>query len=293
MPKDNRLGRGIGALIPDIGEEILGAKPGTKKGMLQVDIVDINLNPFQPRKFFSEPEMAELATSIKSKGVLQPLLVSCSKEGGYQLIAGERRLRAAQSAGLSRVPVVVVDAEEKDFAEIALIENIQREDLNVVEEAEAYQKLIEHFEYTQEELSRRVGKSRTVITNALRLLRLSKGIKKALVEKKISMGHARAYLGLDQSCQQEELHSQVVKKGLSVRQTEGLVKSLGNKKQKKPTNTDKTIEIQDGFIENELRKKFSTKIKIVKSGEKGKIVIEFYSAEEFDRIYDLLRGSAT
>ncbi|MCP4714641.1 MAG: ParB/RepB/Spo0J family partition protein, partial [Deltaproteobacteria bacterium] len=197
---------------------------------------------------------------------------------------------AALKAGLSTVPVIVKDVDDRARQEIALIENIQREDLNVLEEAEAYQGLIERFSYTQEEVSKRVGKSRTVVTNSLRLLKLSSTIKADLLDDKVSMGHARAYLGLDDPLLQQEVHRTVIKKGLSVRQTEDCVKrhrsgSFKTKSTKKQQNTSE----YDHVVE-ELRKRFATKIDVSRSGKRGKIVIEFFSGDDFERIYDLLRG---
>ncbi len=287
MSKNRGLGKGISALIPDIDREVFS----TKQGMVQANIDGIKTNPFQPRKIFSEQEMGDLAASIKEKGVLQPLLVKRDVTG-YQLIAGERRLRAAQMTGLKTVPVIVVEARDEDLPEIALIENIQREDLNVIEEAEAYQSLIDRFNYTQEEVSKKVGKSRAVITNALRLLKLCESIRKDIAANRITMGHARAYLGLDSSVKQEEIHRIVIKKALSVRQTENIIKRIKKANLKTPTKKISHVidKAQNEFILDELRKRFSTKVKISRKGERGKIVLEFYSNEEFDRIYDLLRG---
>jgi ParB family transcriptional regulator, chromosome partitioning protein len=281
------LGRGIGALIPE-GAAVLAQPPA---GVQQASIDHIQVNPFQPRKIFSEKAIAELAASIKSKGVLQPLLVK--KAGtGYQLIAGERRLRAALKAGLQTVPVIVKDVSEQDLREIALIENLQREDLNVIEEAEAYFSLIDSYGYTQEVLSEKVGKSRSAITNALRLLKLSPAIKADLMAGSIDMGHARAYLGLETAASQESVHKQVIKKGLSVRQTEALVKKLkdaagGKKTGKRP---DRAEAAQLELLAGQLQKKLGTKIHITSSGEKGRIVIEYCSHEEFERIFEMLRG---
>ena len=292
MIKKRGLGRGIGALIPDFDESVLDKK-GTQsqKGLFFAPIDEIITNPNQPRKTFSEEAIKELSLSIKEKGVLQPLLVK-KAEKGYELIAGERRLRASHKAGLLVVPVILKDVDEQTSQEIALIENIQRKDLNVLEEAEAYQSLIKRYKYTQEDVSKKLGKNRTVITNALRLLKLSESIKKDLLQEKISMGHARAYLGIESSSVQHEVHKKVLKKGLSVRQAENLIKKLkteglenkGNKKQE-------TEEIQNEFLLNELQKKFSTKVNIIKKGKKGKIIIEYYSEEDLNRIYDVLRGS--
>ena len=281
------LGRGLGALIPE-GEAMLAAP---QAGYQLASIDHIQVNPFQPRKIFSEEAIAELAASIKSKGVLQPLLVK--KDGsGYQLIAGERRLRAALKAGLQTVPVIVKDVNEREAREMALIENLQREDLNVIEVAESYQGLIASFSYTQEMLSEKMGKSRSAITNALRLLKLSPSIKADLMAGAIDMGHARAYLSLESRAAQESAHKEVMKKGLSVRQTEALVKRLkgGDNGKKAEKQTDKAADAQLEYLAGQLQKKLGTRIHIQSSGEKGKIVIEYCSHEDFERIFEMLRG---
>ncbi len=281
------LGRGIGALIPE-GEGVLAP---TTSGVQQASIDHIEVNPFQPRKVFSEEAIADLAASIKSKGVLQPLLVK--KYGsGYQLIAGERRLRAALKAGLATVPVIVKDVDEQNGREIALIENLLREDLNVVEEAEGYQSLIGSYGYTQEVLSEKVGKSRSAIANALRLLKLSPAIKEDLMGGVIDMGHARAYLSLDTRSAQEAAHTEVIKKGLSVRQTEALVKKLkeGNGEKKKEKQTFKSDDAQLAHLSSELQKKLGARVRIQSRGDKGTISIEYCSHDDFERLYEMLRG---
>jgi ParB family chromosome partitioning protein len=281
------LGRGIGALIPE-GEAVLSPPPA---GVQMASIDHIQVNPFQPRKIFAEEAIVELAASIKAKGVLQPLLVK--KDGaGYQLIAGERRLRAAHKAGLQTVPVIVKDVTEQDVREIALIENLQREDLNVIEAAEAYQSLISAYGYTQEILSEKVGKSRSAITNALRLLKLSPAIKADLMAEVIDMGHARAYLSLESRGAQESAHKEVMKKGLSVRQTEALVKKLkeGDTGKKAAKQGDTAAHAQHEYLAGELQKKLGAKIHIHSRGKKGRIVIEYCSHEDFERIFDMLRG---
>lgn len=288
MSKKRGLGRGINALIPDMGA---GAILEANESIAQINIEEIRANPLQPRKIFSEDELRELADSIKEKGVLQPLLVSLDA-AGYELIAGERRLRAAHKAGLSTVPVIIKKVAESERHEIALIENIQRKDLNVLEEAGGYQTLIERYDYTQETVSKKLGKNRTVITNALRLLKLNKNIKQDLINNRISMGHARAYLGLESAAGQQELHRIVLKKGLSVRQTEALTKKLKEDKtvKKQKGGESPAEKAQNEFIIDELRKRFATKVRILRKGERGKIIIEFYSNAEFDKIYDLLRS---
>lgn len=282
------LGRGIGALIP-VEEE----KPGNKDTAHppRVPVAEITTNPHQPRKTFNEEHLQELADSIKEKGVLQPLLV-CRIDNGYELIAGERRLRAAMKAGLQTVPVVFKDVDLRERQEIALIENIQREDLNALEEAEAYQGLIEQFSYTQEEVAKKVGKSRSAVTNALRLLKLDTSIKRDLMQDAITMGHARAYLALDTSAQQKKIHSIVLKKGLSVRQTENYIKKLKADKINIKTNSKTSRGNAKEFehLLGDLRKRFATKIHIEGRADKGRVVLEFFSRDDFERIYDLLRG---
>lgn len=280
------LGRGISALIPDV--DTSGAHPGG--ALLQVAVEQIRTNPHQPRKVFSEEEIAQLADSIREQGVLQPLLVS--REGdGFTLIAGERRLRAATHAGVDTVPVIVREVDERARQEIALIENLQREDLNVIEEAQAYASLIERFSYTQEEVATRVGKSRTVVTNALRILKLPREIQEDLLKQRITMGHARAYLGLETAAEQAEVHKLVVQGGHSVRQTEQLVQKRKQADRKKKRfirpGADKA---QYAHVQDTLRKHLGTKVNILGTGSRGRIVIEFYSPEEFERLYDLLRG---
>jgi len=287
MTKTRGLGKGISALIPE-GESVLDSQ----QTFFTVPIEQIKTNPHQPRKSFPEETIEELAASIKQHGILQPLLVK--REGHeYVLIAGERRLRAAYKAGVQTIPVRLVSGDESELSEKSLIENLQREDLNPIEEAEAYQYLIQRFDYTQETIAEKVGKSRTAITNALRLLRLSQNIKNDLVQQKISMGHARAYLGLESQALLEEAHKIVMKRGLSVRQTERLVQQLKlNKRLRKTKKHLSSIEeAQYNFIMDELQKKFATKIHLVHHGTKGKIIIDFFSDEDFERIYQLLRGN--
>jgi len=285
MTKKRGLGRGIGALIPNLDEGALAIR----EGLLQVNVEEIKENPFQPRKNFTEQEMKELTASVKEKGILTPILVR-KTSSGYQLIAGERRLRAAYSAGLLRVPVKIVDADDSEMQELALIENVQREDLNVIEEAEGYQSLIDRFNHTQDEVAQKVGKSRTVITNALRLLKLGSRIKEDIVQNRISMGHARAYLGLDTPALQEEVHKAVMKRGFSVRQTESYIRRLKKPTKKKKNQHDTTQRANTDFIIEELQKRYGTKVSILRKGNKGKVVLEFYSNDEFERIFDLLRG---
>jgi len=282
------LGRGIGALIP-----VEEKKPESTKTTLppSVPVAEISTNPNQPRKQFNEEDLQELSASIQEKGVLQPLLV-CRVDKGYELIAGERRLRAAMKAGLDTVPVVIKNVDERERQEIALIENIQREDLNAIEEAEAYQGLIEKFKYTQEEVAQKVSKSRSAVTNALRLLKLDKAIKRDLMQGAISMGHARAYLALDAGSEQKKAHNAVIKKGLSVRQTENYIKKLklGKIDIKKDSKASRKSTKEFDHLLEDLRKRFATKIHIEGKADKGRVVLEFFSRDDFERIYDLLRG---
>jgi ParB family chromosome partitioning protein len=282
MVQRKALGKGLGALIPELPE-----KPeGRPEGMILVDLDEIRPNPLQPRRIFNQEKIEELAGSIRENGILQPLIVKKAREG-FELIAGERRWRAAQQAGLAKVPIIVKEVGDKSRLELSLIENIQREDLNVIEEAEAYQKLVDEFGYTQDLIAQRVGKGRTSITNALRLLKLNRKIKDDLMQDKINMGHARAYLGLDSSAQQVEAHAQVVKKQLSVRQTEQLVKRM---KSGAPAPLPSPSGSEHEFMVHELRKILGTKVSIRQKGKRGKLIIEFYSPGELERIFELLSG---
>jgi len=282
MVQRKALGKGLEALIPSMSGGG-GVKP---EGLLLVSLDEIHPSPLQPRRIFDPGKIEELANSIRENGIIQPLVVKKGVDG-FELIAGERRWRAAGKAGLERVPVIVREVDDNNRLELSLIENIQREDLNVIEEAEAYQKLIEQFSYTQEEIGKRVGKSRTSITNTLRLIKLGKKIKDDLIQNKINMGHARAYLGLDVSSLQMEAHIQVLKKSLSVRQTESLVKRLKlGKKDKHPAKQEHKHE----FVLVELRKRLGTKVAINTRGKRGKLIIEFYSPEELERIFELITG---
>jgi len=282
MVQRKALGKGLGALIPELPE-----KPeGRPEGMILVDLDEIRPNPLQPRRIFNQEKIEELAGSIRENGILQPLIVKKAREG-FELIAGERRWRAAQKAGLAKVPIIVKEVGDKSRLELSLIENIQREDLNVIEEAEAYQKLVDEFGYTQDLIAQRVGKGRTSITNALRLLKLNRKIKDDLMQDKINMGHARAYLGLDSAAQQVEAHAQVVKKQLSVRQTEQLVKRM---KSGAPAPLPAPSGSEHEFMLHELRKILGTKVSIRQKGKRGKLIIEFYSPGELERIFELLSG---
>jgi len=274
------LGKGLGALIPEKGIP----EADGKKAPQICGIEEIQPNPFQPRKVFSEGQLQELIDSIREKGILQPLIVR-RRGNGFELIAGERRWRAAQKAGMKEVPILVKDVSDSEMLELSLVENIQREDLNPIEEAEAYKRLMEQFDLTQEEISKKVGKDRTTITNTVRLLKLPPEIKQSLAEGKISMGHARAFLSLEGIEKQRLLLKRLLMGGLSVRQTESLVKRFRTRNSPVSRKTDAEW---SGLME-ELQRILGTKVRIVGKRKRGKIEIEFYSLDELDRILELLR----
>ena len=278
MAKHKALGKGLSALIPEADNLTEGE--GT---YFQCPIEAIEPNPYQPRMVFQNTELEDLARSIREKGVLTPLLVS-KGEKGYRLIAGERRWRAAQKAGLERVPVVVRETTPVESLELALIENIHRQDLNPIEEALAYKKWLETSETTQEALAKAIGRDRSTITNMLRLLKLPKNIQKDVMEGRLSMGHARVLGGVPNGTDQLKLHARILQKGLSVRQAEDLIKkSKGRGKSKKA--------IPDAYMQSladSLKRSLGTKVDIVKKGKQGKVVIHFYSDDELDRLLERL-----
>ncbi|MEE8299881.1 MAG: ParB/RepB/Spo0J family partition protein [Desulfatiglandales bacterium] len=279
MAKRKALGRGLSALFPEI------AISEDDRGFFYCPIESISPNPRQPRQNFSDSEMAELVNSIKEKGVIQPILVSRTKDG-FQLIAGERRWRAAQKAGLNKIPVWIRDASPAEALELALIENIQRTDLNPIEEASAYQEMIENFNLTQVVLSKRIGKDRSTIANFLRLLKLPSIIQQDLIDGQFTIGHARVLINIESPLVQKEIRDLIIEKSLSVRQTEALVKkTLAPKKARGPKGgTDYYIE----SLAKDLQKSLATKVSIKRKGEKGRIMIEFYSDEELSRLIDRL-----
>ncbi|MED3497520.1 ParB/RepB/Spo0J family partition protein [Brevibacillus agri] len=273
------LGKGLNALITsnliEEGEQVK-----------EVSFSEIRPNPYQPRKEFEQSAIDELANSIREHGIIQPLIVRKSIKG-YELVAGERRLRAAKLAGLKQVPVVVKAYTDQQLMEIALIENLQRENLNPLEEAEAYEKLIAHHDYTQEQLAQRIGKSRPHVANMLRLLQLPESIRKMVSAAELSMGHARALLGVSDEKVQKQLAKDVVEKGLNVRQLEELVKQLSvsrETKKKKPAKSEPILV----ELEERLRSRFGTAVKIKKGAKRGKIEIDFYSQEDLQRIIEIL-----
>jgi len=279
MASRKALGKGLSALIPE-AEDLAGA--GT---FFQCPVEAIEPNPYQPRKKFGDGELEELVASVREKGILTPLLVS-KAEKGYRLIAGERRWRAAQKAGLERVPVVIRESSPTESLELALIENIHRKDLNPIEEALAYQRLLEDTAITQEELAKRLGKERATITNTLRLLKLPRAIQQDVVEERLSMGHARALAGLKSRELQLTLRDEILKKALSVRQTENIVKRKENQRGSGKRSIQRDSYIQS--VEENLKRSLGTKVEIVRRGKQGRISIFFFSDGELDRLLDLL-----
>ncbi len=281
MAKRPALGKGIGALLDS-------AIPERNSKFFLCPIEELQPHSGQPRKFFDDVKLQELAASIREKGVIQPLVVR-KQADHYQIIAGERRWRAAQKAGLYEVPVVIQDVSEDWALEIALIENIQREDLNAIEEAFAYQNLIQNFDLTQEDVARRVGKERSTVANAIRLLRLPEAVQKEVVAGKLGMGHARALLALDNEKQILQLQSRITANGLSVRETEALVK---NTKAPDAGKTGKKTQTKDPEMEQlaaELQRALGTQVRINPKGKGGKIEITYFSADDLDRLLENLR----
>ena len=294
--KRNGLGKGLDSLIPNKAEKTVKAekKPEEKKeerksesGEILVKNKKVEPNREQPRKEFDEDSLMELADSIKQFGILQPLLVQ-KKKDYYEIIAGERRWRAAKIAGIKEVPIIVKEYTNQEIVEISLIENIQRENLNPIEEAMAYKRLLEEFSLKQDEVAERVSKSRTAVTNSMRLLKLSPRVQQMIVDDMISTGHARALLAIDDEEQQYQLANRIFDEKLSVRETEKLVKALKNpKKEKKNQKIEHTFVYNN--IEEQMKNIIGTKVIVnPKANGKGKIEIEYYSEEELERIYDLI-----
>jgi len=313
MASKKVLGRGLGAFFPEYEDEGEGspkgkeAKQPQKEGeeqeggdspyvdpkqrvniVLHVPVENIRPNPHQPRKEFNEERLDELAHSIKKHGLIQPITVRYIGEKRFELISGERRLRASKLAGIDEIPAYIREVNDEDIISYALIENIQREDLNPIEVALGYQRLIEEADYTQAEVAERVGKNRTTITNMLRLLNLPAFIQAGLRDKKISMGHARALIPVEDEDDQEAIYNKIIDKGLSVRKTEKAVRDL-DKEEKKSDNEEKEAD-HSAFmkeISNRLRRTLSTKVNIKSKKNGGEIRIEYYSDEELERLLDL------
>jgi len=278
------LGKGLGALIP--ATEVGGP------GLSEVAVDLIVPNPMQPRQALDAEALQELADSIREHGLIQPLIVTSiqdtASDAQYQIIAGERRWEAAKMAGLTMVPVVVKEATPQKMLELALVENIQRADLNPLEEAAAYRQLMDDFGLTQEQVAEKVGKSRVTVANSVRLLRLPDEIKRALAEGQISEGHARALLALNKEADQLKILEAIVKKGLSVRQTEEMARRIVAGAQ--PRRRDEPPSPETEALENEFRNALGTKVRLFRSKKGGKLVIQFYSEEELEAIYRIIVG---
>lgn len=300
--KKGGLGKGLDSLIPSkvsMEKETVPAESSsavaenTYKDAVMVDIQKVEPNREQPRKTFNEDALLELSESIKQFGVLQPLLVQ-DKNDYYEIIAGERRWRAAKLAKVKEVPVVIKNLSEQEIVEISLIENIQREDLNPIEEALAYKRLLEEFDLKQDEVAERVSKSRTAVTNSMRLLKLSDEVQQMLIDDMLSTGHARALLAIEDGEKQYSLAQKIFDEKLSVRETEKLVKKIQNDKQEPPKEEnpiDPQMEIIYQNLEEKMKSILGTKVEIKKKdAQKGKIEIEYYSSQELDRIVDLFQS---
>lgn len=274
------LGKGLSALISDTNFKKEGG-PGT---ILEIEIERITPNRYQPRSSFNEEEISRLASSIRSKGIIQPVMVRRSSDGWFELIAGERRLKAARLAGYKRVPAIIREADDEEMVELALIENLQRENLNPIEEAKAYQRLINDFGLTQDEVSKKVGKERSTIANSLRLLSLPFEIQEELKTGRISVGHAKVILSIQHEAGQIRLLRRIIKGGLSVRKTESTSKSGTRRLEKK--RSARREEISD--LEEMLKRHLGTNIRIAGNASKGRIVIEFYSKGDLQRIIDMV-----
>lgn len=300
--KRNGLGKGLDSLIPNktagksektsSKKSSDDSKKEDKTGEVMVKINSVEPNREQPRKDFDEDSLVELADSIKQFGILQPLIVQ-QKKDYYEIIAGERRWRAAKMAGIKEVPVIIKNYTDQEIVEISLIENIQRENLNPIEEAMAFKRLLEEFDLKQDEVAERVSKSRTAVTNSMRLLKLSERVQQMIIDDMISTGHARALLALDDEEQQYQLANRIFDEKLSVRETEKLVKAL-----KDPKKMVKKEKIEHTFIYENLEERMKgiigTKVRVnPKANGKGKIEIEYYSEDELERIYDLIMSIRT
>jgi len=299
VQKKSVLGRGLNALIPNnprmevnVHDSSIGRDTGEMGIIASVDIAKIQPNPFQPRTDFDQESLAELTRSIQEKGIIQPITVR-RFENGYQLISGERRLRAAQAARLRHIPAYIIAVEtDEDMLELALIENIQREYLNPMEIANAYQRLLNECHLTQEDIAKRVGKDRSTITNFIRLLKLPAKIQEGLRKEKISMGHARALITLPNERTQMHLYEKIVDSGLSVRKVEDIVRGVQQPKKKASAHKDEnSLSAGIQSVEEKLRQVLGTKVKVrAKGQERGEIVVEYYSLDDFDRLMDLFTG---
>lgn len=290
--KARGLGKGLDTLIPVTVNSNISKKEekGNQETLVKITMVEPNRE--QPRKNFDEDSLMELAESIKQFGLLQPILVQ-DKKDHYEIIAGERRWRASKLAGLKEVPVIIKNLTEQEIVEISLIENIQREDLNPIEEAQAYKRLLIEFNLKQDEVAERVSKSRTAVTNSMRLLKLSDDVQQMVIDEMISTGHARALLAIDDKDKQYELAQEIFDKKLSVRETEKLVKNIGKPiKEKKEIIKDDKIGIIYQDISEQLKTALGTKVTVTpKENGSGKIEIEFYSNDELERLIEIIKNN--
>jgi ParB family chromosome partitioning protein len=279
------LGKGLGALIPQRKDTSSAKTGGTE--VIEIELQRIVAGTEQPRKSFNDDALKELAASIKEKGIIQPILVKRQSDGSFMIIAGERRTRASKLAGLKSIPAIVREADTEDALEIALIENIQREDLNSVETARAFERLMTQFSLTQEQLSQKVGKERATVANYMRLLQLPKEVLDLVSRDKISMGHARAILAIDGNADRINAAKKIISGGLSVRAAEKLARDMASdQKTKSATKNKKTPEVAS--LEEKLIRALGTKVAVNDSGNKGNIMIEYYSLEELERLLDIL-----
>ncbi|MFF2877508.1 ParB/RepB/Spo0J family partition protein [Gottfriedia sp. NPDC057991] len=274
------LGKGIGAFFQDINQQ--------EELVQEIDLKELRPNPYQPRKVFDETAMLELTQSVIEHGILQPIIARKSIKG-FQIVAGERRYRAAKNAGLNTVPVIVRDLTEEQMMELAVLENLQRDDLNPLEEAEAYQTLIEQLHLTQEQLAKKLGKSRPHIANYLRILTLPNSVQKMVEEGSLSMGHGRALLGLKRKGLIEGTALKVIEKNLSVREVETLVNDLNENVSRETSKKNPTKNIFFSEYEDLLQEKFGTSVKIKSAKDKGKIEIQFFNKEDLERILSIIK----
>jgi ParB family chromosome partitioning protein len=275
---EKKLGKGLSALIPTHDQD------KSREKVVYLNVADIERSPYQPRENFPEEKLGELIASIREKGVIQPILVRSTSEGRYELIAGERRLRAANSLSMQHIPALIKDVDDVDALELSLIENIQREELNPLEEAHAFKRLCDEFGFTQEQIGQAIGKDRSTIANTMRLLLLPKSIQGCLAGNTISMGHARALLALEGEKAQLRCCEKIIKRGLSVRQAEQLVKQTG-KAPRRPVERDHHLIA----VEEDLQHVFGTRVKIQQGKKRGKIEIQYYSHEDLERIVAILQ----
>ena len=281
------LGKGINALIPDFEKGV----PEVEKSLATDLLIDeISPNHLQPRNYFDDKKLNDLMTSIKEHGVLQPVVVQ-KVDSGFELIVGERRWRASKKLGLTKIPAVIREVNDEQSLEIAIIENIHRQDLNPIEEAEAYARLSNEFALTQEMVAEKVGKSRAAVANILRLLKLSRNIKEDLISDKISMGHARALLGLEESKQMDTLRNEIIKQDLTVRQTESRVNKLKKSVLDEPITQKINKDIFTKDLEKDLARRLGTKVNILPKKNGGKLIVTYYSDDDLERIQMLMGNS--